>query len=32
MIDLSDKKLELDYPCSWGYKLVVLEHIDIHLL
>ena len=29
MIDLSDKKLELDYPCNWEYKLVVLEHIDI---
>ena len=31
MIDLSDKKLELDYPCNWEYKLVVLEHIDIHI-
>jgi putative lipoic acid-binding regulatory protein len=22
MIDLSDKKLELDYPCDWQYKVV----------
>ena len=29
MIDLSKEKLELDYPCSWEYKLVVLEHINI---
>ena len=29
MIDLSNEKLELDYPCSWEYKLVVLEHINI---
>ncbi len=25
MIDLNKHKLELDYPCSWKYKLVVLE-------
>ena len=31
MIDLSKEKLELNYPCSWEYKLVVLEHIDIHV-
>ena len=30
MIDLSKEKLELNYPCSWEYKIVVLEHIDIH--
>lgn len=30
MIDLSDKKLELSYPCSWEYKLVVLESCDIN--
>ena len=30
MIDLSKEKLVLEYPCSWEYKLVVLEHIDIH--
>ena len=29
MIDLNDKKLELDYPCSWEYKLVVLETTNI---
>lgn len=29
MIDLSKEKLELDYPCSWEYKLVVLEDINI---
>ena len=31
MIDLSKEKLELNYPCSWEYKIVVLEHIDIHI-
>ena len=30
MIDLSKEKLVLEYPCSWEYKLVVLEYIDIH--
>jgi putative lipoic acid-binding regulatory protein len=30
MIDLSKEKLELNYPCNWEYKLVVLEHIDAH--
>lgn len=29
MIDLNQHKLELDYPCSWVYKLVVLESINI---
>jgi len=29
MVDLSKEKLELDYPCSWTYKLVVLEKINI---
>ena len=29
MIDIKKKKLELNYPCSWEYKLVVLEHIDV---
>ena len=29
MIDLSKEKLELDYPCNWSYKLVVLESINI---
>lgn len=25
MIDLSKEKLQLNYPCSWKYKLVLLE-------
>jgi putative lipoic acid-binding regulatory protein len=29
MIDLSKEKLELNYPCNWIYKLVVLEKINI---
>lgn len=29
MRDLSNEKLELNYPCSWPYKLVVLEKTDI---
>jgi len=29
MIDLNKEKLELDYPCNWSYKLVVLETINI---
>jgi len=29
MINLNDKKLELDYPCSWEYKLIVLENCNI---
>lgn len=29
MIDLSKEKLELNYPCSWIYKLVVLETVNI---
>jgi len=29
MIDLSKEKLELDYPCNWSYKLVVLESSNI---
>lgn len=29
MVDLSKETLELDYPCNWVYKLVVLEHINI---
>ena len=31
MIDLSKEKLELDYPCNWSYKLVVLESININV-
>lgn len=29
MIDLSKHKLELDYPCSWKYKIVLLETVNI---
>ncbi len=29
MIDLSKEKLELDYPCSWKYKIVLLESINV---
>jgi len=29
MISLNNKKLELDYPCSWEYKLIVLENCNI---
>lgn len=28
MIDLNKHKLELDYPCSWKYKIVLLETIQ----
>ena len=31
MIDLSKERLELNYPCNWEYKLVVLEHINIKM-
>ncbi len=29
MIDLNEQKLELDYPCSWKYKIVMLETINV---
>lgn len=29
MIDLNNHKLELEYPCSWSYKLIVLETVNI---
>lgn len=29
MIDLNKEKLKLNYPCSWKYKLVVLETTKI---
>ena len=29
MIDLNEHKLELDYPCSWKYKLVIRHEQDI---
>lgn len=25
MVDLNKEKLKLDYPCSWVYKIVLLE-------
>lgn len=28
MIDLSQHKLELNYPCSWEYKLITHSHED----
>ncbi|QDF30329.1 DUF493 domain-containing protein [Halarcobacter anaerophilus] len=29
MVDLSKHKLELTYPCSWKYKIVMLESINV---
>ncbi len=29
MIDLNQHKLELEYPCSWKYKIVLLESTDV---
>jgi putative lipoic acid-binding regulatory protein len=29
MINLNEHSLELNYPCNWTYKLVVLESINI---
>ncbi|PLY04130.1 MAG: DUF493 domain-containing protein [Arcobacter sp.] len=29
MIDLNQHKLELDYPCTWKYKIVILETVNI---
>jgi len=29
MIDLNNHKLELDYPCSWKYKIVILETVNV---
>ena len=29
MIDLNKHKLELNYPCSWKYKIVTLETINV---
>ncbi len=28
MIDLNKHKLKLDYPCTWKYKIVILESIN----
>lgn len=32
MVDLNEHKLELEYPCNWAYKIVVLESIDIKIV
>jgi uncharacterized protein len=32
MIDLNKHKLELDYPCSWKYKIVMLETINVKIV
>ncbi len=29
MIDLNEHKLELDYPCSWEYKLISYSHEEV---
>ncbi|HRM78029.1 MAG TPA: DUF493 domain-containing protein [Aliarcobacter cryaerophilus] len=29
MINLNDKKLELNYPCSWEYRLIVDESCNV---
>ena len=29
MIDLNKHKLELEYPCSWKYKIVMLESVNV---
>lgn len=28
-MDLNQHKLELDYPCSWKYKIVILESVNV---
>ena len=30
MIDLSKHKLELEYPCQWCYKIILLDKDDPH--
>ncbi len=32
MVDLNQHKLELDYPCSWEYKLVMRQEVDIKIV
>lgn len=29
MIDLSDKKLELQYPCAWSYKVIGFDEVSV---
>ncbi len=28
-MNLNDKKLEIEYPCSWNYKVIILQEHDI---
>jgi putative lipoic acid-binding regulatory protein len=30
VVNLNDKKLELEYPCNWDYKVIVHKECDIH--
>ena len=30
MVDLSGKKLEITYPASWVYKVIINSHCNIH--
>lgn len=32
MIDLNKHKLELNYPCSWKYKIVLLESMNAKVI
>ena len=32
MIDLNNHKLVLDYPCSWKYKIVIIETINVQYI
>ena len=29
-MNLNDKKLELEYPCNWDYKVIIHKECDIH--
>lgn len=29
MISLDDKKLEIEYPCNWVYKVIINAHCNI---
>ncbi len=30
VVNLNDKKLELEYPCNWDYKVIIHKDCDIH--
>ena len=30
MVDLNDKKLEINYPTNWNYKVIINSHCKIH--